>query len=218
MINIAFEYMLLKLAIRYVDITQPEKNNITFFEKLKLFADNDFGIDKIKLFPFLITTGNGLQSRKALLNFFQNKFYPTSTGIFHLEISEYVDTNESTLFSFTQTKIGIKEIGKFSSCMDERIVIELIHSAEISVLNKSETEILFTAFGFIDKSIDFIHNQRLKRFAALPFEKLSSWSKRNMSYKIFNDKLKPTNLNSKVGEWFRQMIETEMFDFAPETL
>lgn len=212
MINHAFEYLLLRLANKFISISYPERINDDLYQKLSLFnKGNDFGVDKVSLFPFLVTTGNGLISRKALLTFFGNYFFPNELGILHTTILEYIKNNDSDLFSFESNKLLVK-LDRNDTSNDEREFIKNVYYKNDEIPAE-----LLRAFGYIDTSIDFIHNNRLKKFATLPCDKLSLWSKKNISYKIFNGKLSQETLNTKLGEWFHSMISDELFDFAPQT-
>lgn len=98
----AYNYMLLKLAIRYVKNDRDKffgTSNIaippiSLIDSLKKFnSENDFNYQKVSLFPFLVCVANGRESKEKMLKFFnyeEFQFKASPYGVVHSVIQDYL--------------------------------------------------------------------------------------------------------------------------------
>lgn len=221
----AFQYMVMKLAIKYVDITYGNSND-TEVQKLDKFNDsNNFGQLKANLICYLMAIGNG--QKKQLIEFFQrdgNSFIPEPYGIVHGGISDYIfTTNLGDLLHFSDDacKVNTAMIGG-----------NTIRSFVSIGLQGEELNLFNTTLNNIDKSITFIHQERQPRFAAMSFEKYSDYSQREEIYRSYSKEYLESielqqTLQAKYGNEFNidfagqvltvfnQLLPTSSHQFSP---
>lgn len=209
----SLNYLVVMLAIKFVEngyaLEDKQCDNLSFKEKLKHFnQNNDFGFNKISLFPFLLTIANG--KKKSLLNHFTEDsnyyFKPTDLGIINLGVNKELTSNQTLVFSTNRYSSEIK-------------LDAIISSSEIEF----KSEIISTFFddldtdGIIDKiehSIKFLHDNRIAYFANKTLESLSFLSKNNLVYKLFSyertrETLEPNEINN-----FKRIVEAETYNLG----
>ncbi len=173
----AFNYTVVALADRFIkNGSETNQQNNSLSETITEFnKSNDFGKNKLVLLPFLITIGNG--RKQELLEFFTQDenafFYPSYQGILHSIITEevYKFNNENLVFS--------------SSLISSEIKIEKIKNFEtLENYRDSFEDGMENVLLYIDKSISFLHENRIRNFANKSYEQMSYLSKNNFTYQM----------------------------------
>lgn len=207
-----FNYTVIALANRYVrNNLVVEREELTLCDILSRFnSSNDFSKDKLVLLPFLITIGNG--KKQELLNFFTKDndtfFYPSYQGILHNKITDKIYTNNNDELLFKSDMVSSKiEIENFKNY----ITIESYRdSLDLDIKN---------ILSYIDRSIDFLHEFRIKNFANRPFEQLSHLSKNNFAYKMYYSKnineLTKEQIRDKYKDALTSIISKEDYELSP---
>lgn len=175
----AFQYLILKLALKYVDISFPEFASRSEIEKLSKFSgQNNFGKLKATLACYLVSIGNG--QKKQLIQFFQNNgdnFIPESFGIIHKTIDAYIfETQPQDILHFDFDKCYVN-----IDCLNGQSVLDFV-SDGIDSFDFS------TTLTNIDKSIEFIHKERQPKFAIMSYEKYSEYSRTEEIYIDYSNK------------------------------
>jgi len=229
----AHSYLVIKLAIQYVDGIDKEGRfrDATLEQKLIEFnRQNDFGLEKINLFPFLITIANG--TKQVLLNFFNMKFEPVSYGVIHHDINLFLsslknldvkdklfDVSHSNTLIITDRfkdisetdiesviKSWLKESGKkiFDDTLSEHV--ELL--AEESAPKMFE---FGNVYILIDHGIECL-NDKFRDFACQPVGILSGWIISTMAFKKYF-KYKDSMEKDVLYEQFNRAVQIEQYEF-----
>jgi len=156
-----FDFIMLKLAIAYVENT-GDVNTKNIFETINAFnKNNNFDRTKINLYPYLITMGNG--NKVPLLEAFgKDQFYYKSSGIFHKSfyITSILGISENIDFNFE--KLGLLRLvinGEYQEiAMSKNNIKDIID--EIVLRNQNETGVL----KLINSSFDSIEKKYPYKF------------------------------------------------------
>lgn len=205
----SFNYIVLSLASYYVKNninSEAEKAKISLQDVLSKFdLSNDFGIDKVSLFPFLTTIGNG--KKKELLDFFtedENDFFEsTEKGVIHNSISELLSKNDDELI-FTIDKNSLKFKEKFKQYTSVEEYKKTISSLQID-------EIL----SYLDKSISFIHSDRVKNFANQPYDVLLEYCESEALKNLHLWFSIDDNNKEEYKKYFTEIVSEEIYALTP---
>lgn len=214
----SFNYIVVSLAIRYVDnILEEEKSgDLSFKQKLDRFnEDNDFSIEKVSLLPFLLTIANG--NKPQLMKHFMEKeckfYFKTSRfGVIHKGLYEMLmQDNESLIFRSNQFCSTLK-IDQIDTASIEAFTAQLCNRFEGEASNEF-AEVLRQ----IDYSIIFLHSVRIPYFANKSLSSLSFWSKNNVVYKFFapeDDENGTVDWDEKLIDLFYNVMGTETYNLG----
>lgn len=194
-ISLAFEYMVLELSKKFVEIKYGNVSNWT-----KIFNDdNDFTKEKCELFPYLITISNG--KKKELLSFFNNEFIPSSKkgGVIHPIIESLLTADTFKFLNFKADKLELAS----------NIELDIKTFITRNIGNPSNLTIIL---NFIETSIIFLHEKRLRNFATLDFETISLWSRNGSIFEAFSivQNLEPNQIKE-----YNELIEFENTELSP---
>lgn len=168
------DYMILRLSLDYYRCTKGDITNISLIDIFSHFnKDNDFGILKVNLFPFIITVANG--QKEYLLNCVFKKFDKYEVGF----LDEHV-LNWTKDGSYSSQLISIKEYQSIIKIEHNNNSIRG-NTNELNNLIKSiYTQNNYTdAFDKIDKSLIHIFNHNTSNLASYNVYDLMSWHKAN---------------------------------------
>lgn len=167
----ALEYMLIRLAQWHMQ----ESGKHTFDE---FNAYNDLGVDKVMLFPFLISTANG--DRVILFNEFCVSLFPHELGIFDRNHLESIDTLGHV--SIGLFDMEVKNFNNLNVYSNREEILAVLH------LDINDTAKFNEVVNGIDKSIHHIKNKlELPFLILLNCNAVSYLSKEHSSYKVFSD-------------------------------
>jgi hypothetical protein len=167
----AFEYMVIRLAQWSIEGTQnavlEDFNN-----------HNDFGRDKILLFPFFICTANG--DRVILFTEFCNKFYSNKLGLIDQDIEQHIDQLSKIKVGLFKTTIQAP-FTQLNSKTESSVIVRMLEVQNI-------TDEFNRIIEGIDNSIYCIKEEiPFPNFVKLNWSAISFQSKEHNSWKVYSD-------------------------------
>ncbi len=177
LIKASFDYLIYHLALRYIDDTNPN-NSLSVVQKLGAFnQNNDFGIKKVSLYPFIITIGNG--NRVALLTHFNREFVPLSFGIVQKQI--HSDLQKSTWGT------NVIQYDNYSCVFNTPHILHNRANAiqVIAQAHNINTDQLDSIAQKMEESVDFIIKKKIGNFASCPLETLTYWSTSGLVFNAY---------------------------------
>lgn len=215
-INATFQYMVLKLAERFID-NIPGNENLALWRKFEEFGKyhNSYNKEKCNLFVYLVCSGNG--KRTELISLFQGdgtrryEFFPKqNVGIINRYIESLLNENTGPFFRIDESGDMEIEPVLIEQVKSNASIVELIIDANtITDLEEKEQAKMF--FSYIDTSISYIHKNIYSMFANFTLNWLKEHSMNTILFKNYRDIFSSGNNHST----FNREIKEYKTEFTP---